>query len=288
MTDLILEFNNLYLTIPLDEQDQKKKSEEKLFKNISDSEFFERQTNKLIIKRAFFDNIKRVPDVHRYDLVHINRAWKLIYPNSTSQDCCCCCEHKDTVIDPNKNNILVILESPHKDEYCSCCFKPLAPANGETGTNFCNYFTSHVLNQVMKTPIYPLEPALQENEEYSICFVNPVPFQTSLHFIRGGYLKKDEEKALKEKVWKALFNKTPCKTDFIDRMAFYSKNKPVIILNSCTGNSTVSGTLKHTLKGAINTAVLSQKINCTDKFNTYHPSAWFDNNLIHPNLCTQW
>jgi hypothetical protein len=120
MTDLILEYGNSFPVVP-----NLSSEEIRLFNNVRHpNHYFSLcQNGDFIINKSFFDVSKRVLDVHRYDLVHINNEWKLIYPNTTSQDCCCC-EHKDTVIDPNKNNILVILESPHKDEYCSCCFKP--------------------------------------------------------------------------------------------------------------------------------------------------------------------
>ena len=151
MTDLILEYSINSFLPPI----SLTPNEVNLFSSATKSLYFEKLPKPstqydnpsydfLIINNAFFDASKKVPDVYRYDLVNINGDWKLVYPNTLipAQPSC---YHHDVAIDPNKNNILVILESPHKDEYCKDCFKPLAPAMGTTGRNFCNYFTKNVL-----------------------------------------------------------------------------------------------------------------------------------------------
>lgn len=157
MTDLILEYgiNSFLAPIAL-----KTPEEFNLFSLASKSLYFDRlpkpssdptdNSEFLIIKSAFFDESKKVPDVYRYDLIFIHK-WTLVYPETRTPACCCDCsdcrqKYPDKEINPNKNNIFVILESPHKDEYCKNFFKPLVPANGVTGSNFCDYFTENVLD----------------------------------------------------------------------------------------------------------------------------------------------
>ncbi|MCX7093430.1 MAG: hypothetical protein NTY50_08300 [Methylobacter sp.] len=284
MTDLILEYGNNPNAYP--RVQNLNQAEIALFNTTNQKIFFNiNSNNDYIIQNGFFHNNKRVPDVYRYDLVKTNGSWELVYPNSVNnkaQPGCYC--YDITNIDPNKNNILIILESPHQHEYdYNNGFIPLTPAQNSTGNNFCKYFTSHVLNH---SYFYPLLSMLNKNE-YSICFVNPVPFQTSLHFIHEKRLFTNGVTGkLRDKIWEQLFNNHYLRTDFINRMQLYSSIKPVIILNSCTGkliNSSVkSGTLKDNVKSIIN-----QNMNCTNKVNTYHPSFWHAHKG-KPNFCSSW
>lgn len=280
MTDLILEHGSLpYPRIMMDAD------EITLFKDVNKSPFFGIDSNgDYQIKNRFFLD-KEVQDVYRYDLIRVNKKWKLVYPNSRklafSGESCLGCHsnYKDEAISPDKNNIIVILESPHKDEYCKDCFKPLVPANGDTGTNFCDYFTSHFLNYFIKE-FGTIESRLSKNNTYSICFVNPVPFQTSLHFI---HKSKKMHVPLRDKVWKELFKLQ--KDEFLNKMGSYSNNQPIIILNACTGGAQVNGTLKNILRQEINIAISSKKIKCHAKFNTSHPSSWWSSKN---RRCTKW
>lgn len=233
--------------------------------------YFEKKSNgDFIVKKPFFYKSKKVSDVYRYDLRYIKKQWTLVFPNTRTPGCSCCHKQRDISVDPTKNNILVILESPHKDEYCEKYLKPLAPANGQTGENFYHYFTKHVLNNNNL-----LISKLKKRTTYSICFVNPVPFQTSLHFIH-----KNMPTTLRDKVWAELF--PDCRLDFLKRMKFYSKSNAVIILNSCTES------LKCYVKITIDSAITKKIINCTDKFKTPHPSSGHWANHKCKTLCTAW
>lgn len=291
MTDLILEYgiNSFLAPIAL-----KTPEEVNLFSLASKSLYFDRlpkpssdptdNSEFLIIKSAFFDESKKVPDVYRYDLIFTDK-WTLVHPETrTSAYCCDCSDCRKKY--PDKNNILVILESPHKNEYCKEFFKPLVPANGATGTDFCEYFTHYVLKHSLgkaKRQGFSLESILNTKKIYSICFVNPVPFQTSLYFIRlqtslyfirRGGLSSYREKKLRNYVWEKLFSLF--KDKFIDRMKFYSSIQPVIILNTCTSfkPSKKGITLQQMVKEEIDPAIKYRRIKCTNKFNTHHPCSW--------------
>ena len=204
MVDLILEYGNRgqYPKIPLTS------NQVNLFCKSPLPPYFDiDSTNDLIIKRAFFYN--QVEDIHRYDLRYINRKWILCKPNSStvaeffeSQTCCGNPRNLDRPISPDKNNILIILESPHMDEYCQACMKALASANGATGLNFHKYFTEFILGKCL---INRLSLSLNINEVYSICFVNPIPLQTSLYQVLRQAISSD----IRDSVWKQLFP-SPC------------------------------------------------------------------------------
>ncbi|MFZ2449850.1 MAG: hypothetical protein WAW36_04955 [Methylovulum miyakonense] len=241
----------------------------------------------LVVTKKFF-NGKAVDDVHRYDLKYCNGEWMLFEPRSNNLATLKPLSEKpskhDRDITPNKaaNNILIILESPHKDEYDDDNFLPLGPANGATGENFLNYFASPCMNIVLYKLIKDLHLNLDEGKVYSICFVNPVPFQTTLDFIlRPIKSKKKDKKAektyrdqLKTEVWNALFYY--CHHHFKCRVLSYN---PSVIINACTKE------LKDKVKLAVDNP--NNQIKCPNKFNTTHPSGWHGSNLSK-TICTIW
>lgn len=258
-----------------------------------------------IVKEKFFR--ARIPDVYRYDLRYCNtkNEWVLCLPNSTGINNASKWQPKklsdykqnhythENPIENNESakNILIILESPHDEEYhypdaLYQDFTALQPANGKTGENFFEYFTKDtnangktssggILNY-SEPNLMPstLKDFLNEDEVYRICFVNPVPFQTSLHFFHGKPLNKEITKDLRDIVWKKLF--IHCQSDFIRRVQLY---KPFAILNACTGDIKKPDSLKSRVKTALgNSHALYQ-------FNTPHPSSWWSTNN---RKCKKW
>ena len=192
----------------------------------NNSEYLDKSGDTLIVKETFFID-KKVKDKWRYNLKY-NNDWHLTKPNGLPIICNPSSgdfylEDKDIQSDNLDDNIpviLVILESPHKDEYRDDDFFPLSPANGDTGVYFSKYFTSHALLILISLGLN-----LDDNQQYKIFFVNPVPYQASLYKIHG----KGVQDTLRDKIWKQLY--PLCKVDFEARIRSY---KPKIILNSCT------------------------------------------------------
>lgn len=272
---IVLNQSEIYLFSNLFSPSLPKKLQGYLRKN-SDEDF--------VVTKNFF-NGKSVADIHRYDLKHSIGEWMLFEPGKNNLAILKLLSEKpskhDRPITPSAqaNNILIVIESPHKDEYDESDekFLPLAPANGATGVNFLQYFASPCLNVVLDKLINQFNLNLDESKTYSICFVNPVPFQASLHFIfKDDHFKDDHFKEkFKEKVWKVLF--TYCNVWFTERVRSYN---PSIIINACTCN------LKNHVKDAID-APYSQ-INCNNKLNAYHPSSWYGKKLYSKNICSSW
>jgi hypothetical protein len=127
----------------------------------------------------------------------------------------------------------------------------------------------------------PLKNYLNRNFTYRICFVNPVPFQTSLHFIhRQGIKPKSDYEKIRNAVWNKLF--LHCERDFIKRLESY---KPFAILNACTGGKEglkKPDALKFKVKAAINNFSCSNYIY---KFNTSHPCYW---QIEKNRYCNKW
>ena len=267
-----------------------------LFNHKLPSNFFSQNINDIFtVKKDFFYR-KRMPDVWRYDLKYCEDKgqWLLYEPNTddianqwvrrTTNDYC---QYENPIQnDEAANNILIILESPHDDEYHypdakNPYFMPLQPANGATGINFSNYFTKYkngrdtniskcILTHTVKKMADSLESKLTQGQIYHICIINPVPFQASLHFYHRQSLKTGEITGdIRDIVWKELFKH--CENDFIRRIGFY---KPFAILNACTGGRDGlkdSDSLKFKVDSAINKVSF---VNNIHKFNTAHPSYW--------------
>lgn len=291
MAKLILEFGNAscYPCINLDA------TVANILSNISfqnrpvlQNYFSKNSNNSFTVKDAFFHPNKEVPDVYIYDLRRYRGEWRLFSPNSshrntaplkecTKINCSSECSPSPKKIAKAKN-ILVILESPHDEEYDNN-FNPLQPANSSkgTGSNFFNNFTKHILPILCNS----LKIKLYQKKVYRICFVEPVPYQSSLHFIHKQDLNSNKNKSfnkLRNEVWKSLF--VFCKDDFIKRIESY---EPFIIINACTGEKNTDS-LRKEVKEAIDEIVKNNpksKIARAYKFRTNHPCAW-------KSQCFEW
>ncbi|MCX7096970.1 MAG: hypothetical protein NTV43_03575 [Methylococcales bacterium] len=242
-----------------------------------------------VVKNSFFNKKTEIPDVHRYDfdffegtVVQKRAALGNLLTFTQRKK-----KHNEEFIHIDKplnnpanrntlqNTILVILESPHISEYDEN-FNPLTLANGTTGDKFFNNFESHILSK--------LQSCLNlSNGTYSICFINPVPFQTSLNFIHKTSMEQDKTASvIRNKVWKAIY--PYCERDFVSRIHLY---QPIAIFNMCTGGLNKGvvevDSLKHWVK-----LTIDANINCNIKFHAYHPSGIRGRNLSSPDLCVQW
>ena len=128
-------------------------------------------------------------------------------------------------MDPGTNGIVLLLESPHKHEYCRGINDPIAPARGPTGDNICTYL-GEVLEQIEQQQV------LECGDDVTIS--NPIQFQTSLSTIHGRSLSgkgSSPWKRLRNAVWTTLWEENYIKQDFLLRLCHYN---PKIIINACT------------------------------------------------------
>lgn len=177
---------------------------------------------------GIYEENKRVHDVYRYTLVAIENTYVLTsphskkiikernkdFPGSKFRD-----YYTKNICNDNKT-ILLIIESPHKDEYTED-FSPIAPAQGVTGDRIDKFLCTILKHNNCKI----------ENGEYNILICNPVQFQTSLRSLYPPKLtlNKSAKSGIKDKVWKKIFEKE--KKDFEKRLDIYN---PKIVINACT------------------------------------------------------
>lgn len=167
----------------------------------------------------------------------------------------------------HKSKIILILESPHKDEYvtrCDECSKGFkcglyaspAPARGATGRNIKN-----LLPMLFK----------KNFEDYHVAFMNIIQYQCSLGMPLYGY--PDNQKR-KNKIVKKLFldhrENYGYFNEFISRLdSVYEPNKDIVVICT-TGGIKVRDRILKEIKTALNTEnVAMQYVLSAD-----HPSYW--------------
>ena len=185
----------------------------------------------------------------RFILVYKDFKWVIKKPN---EDVSAKFEFEISDIDlkQSENNIFFILESPHRDEYSpDDKMTPKVPANGKTGENLNEYFTSHVLPILIGFGL-----KLDIKKEYNFCLINPVPYQASL----GNLYPKGLISNIRDGMWKTLYKYTRVKFENL-----FNIYKPIIVINACTTE------FKDSVQESIN-----KKTSTTMKFTTTHPSSW--------------
>lgn len=207
----------------------------------------------------FFNKNKKVDNVYRYLLkIRLEEKEKLklyYFVNKHlhfSQSI-----YNDHPISEEKNIpvILLILESPHEEEYIyKNILCPNAPAQGKTGIN------------IEECIIEVFDKIINNNKindgDYRIIIYNPIPYQTSLHYLHNKGINSSF-KTLRNNVWKKLWNEeVSIKNEFKD---FLKNNDIKIVLNATTSD----------LKEYVSDFIKSNS-NIKNKFEIYHPAAWWN------------
>jgi hypothetical protein len=198
-----------------------------------------------------FQNKHRVPDVWRYIVEVGNADIEIIPVDKTIQ----ISEFDDRpAADANGDNILLILESPHKSEYKydkkNFTLKPKAPAQGYTGRNIQSYI-GDLLKKISNLT----------GGNYNLIISNPIPYLCSL----GIFTDKLNAK-VRDNVWNAVWNISNERDEYVIREDFIARCKhyrPEYIINCCTAN----------LKMNVTDCLLVNGFN-NNLYTAHHPSAW--------------
>ncbi|MGZ5050531.1 MAG: hypothetical protein ACXWF8_00755 [Methylobacter sp.] len=198
-----------------------------------------------------FKNEYRVPDVWRYIVEVDNKDIEIIPLDKNIQ----LSEFDDRpASDAVGENILLILESPHKSEYKHdkkhFSLTPKAPAQGYTGRNIQSYI-GDILKKVSNLT----------SGSYNLIISNPIPYLCSL----GIFTDKLNAK-IRDNMWNAIWNianevgEYVIRQEFIGRCRRYS---PEYIINCCTAN----------LKTNVTNCLLDNGF-YNNLYTAHHPSAW--------------
>lgn len=213
--------------------------------------FIEKSDTEIILKKDFFSEDYKVPNVCRYRLVKTDGEYNLL-PNEAKK--IYSSAFNDIKIDgefleENKLPVIIlILESPHKDEYdYTPNLTPKAPAQGVTGTQICEKFEKIINNHLDELEL--------KDTEYRILIINPIPYQTSLYYCHQKGLIKN----IRDFVWETLWENGGYKSDFINIL---TNIEPDVVINACTKD----------FKNNIDEILVGIQIG--KKCQVNHPSSW--------------
>ena len=160
------------------------------------------------------------------------------------------------------DTLVLILESPHKDEYRDNCIDiPIAPAQNNIAPNNNRIIGTGIGIANHLLDIISLCPSLYCNlsvGETRVILCNPIQFQTSLVAV----IDVPNRKGVRDAVWKEFWNMQEIKNNFEDRLESYEPN---YIINACTSR----------LQNKISEFLLQcNRFPDSMKYETYHPSVW--------------
>lgn len=218
-----------------------------------------RQTN------ARYPNRTRV-EFTRYAKKNVDKAVLNLLPNEIP-----------TSFNPYRRAIVLVVESPHHNEYLY--FRndmiPLVPASNSTGTCIHNRIGC-VLSSILEI-LHELDLARNLKFPAPLIVCNPIQYQTSMHFLLRGKLNA----TVRNNIWSSLWNfsiqnsVTPFRDNFIERLSSYN---PQIIINACTSGG--SSQLANKVCDAIDD---SGRFENTFIFSSTHPSYWWDDHQYNIN-----
>ena len=153
----------------------------------------------------------------------------------------------------NRNCILIILESPHFDEYDTITHQAKGPAYGTTG----KWFEKNFLNILNNSNV-----VLDKNLIYDIIFINSVQYQASQGM-------KPLKLLIKDKNWLSFWHKG-FNADLCKRIRTFNRN--TIIINACT----YGGKKLHDRVHSVLYCAYQKHIgNTNNLYQSYHPSTWW-------------
>ena len=246
-----IEFNNRS-NFKIDIPSKAKLILKKIFKTHVSTSFFSSSGLKNIVSISDY----KVPDVWRYvisidSMNNVNKLFlcqslkKSVYPDRDIPE-----------IFSYTKRIILLLESPHKDEFYfkNGILTTKAPAQGATGGNI-NFYITNIIEDIIKQA--PLSKGT-----YDLLIVNPVPYMASLGVFYDGGMEAE----LKENVWNTFWGIKDITDDFEKRCIDY---KPSLILNFCTKGKKIK------MQEKITSFIMNiSNLNTIPIWNGNHPSIW--------------
>ena len=151
--------------------------------------------------------------------------------------------------------LLLILESPHRKEYCHP--NGPVPANGTTGSNIRRY-----LGELLKSKRTLTESSLE------VILVNAVPYQCS----QGATLNDYGKRSKRDKVFRAAFcaESETHGLEFVRRMSGYVRASDIVV-NCCT-----KGVTRPQLRDLVHDSLMRLGEKNLMHLSTSHPVSWFN------------
>lgn len=229
-----------------------------------------RVANGKLCIHGLFGCENRVPDVDRYKIVNCGQGIAIKdHQAATGGSNHSTNPYIDRRITSERPppTLVIVLESPHRDEYGVSVKSPIAPARGTTGARIHKYLFC-VLNSCPQMRVL-----LSCHAPVRVVIANPIPFQTSAYAIHGGRLK--EPALLRNFIWPALWclqDSTSETTEYVFQQEFRSRlngYNPIAIVNACTSGGQRRNKVATVLQDWRRSCVRSVQL-----YEVAHPSTW--------------
>ena len=192
----------------------------------------------------------------RYIIPHCNHTGEAIY------DCDIFEQDLGQHLQQQPGSIVLLLESPHKDEYGRNITVRKAPAAGRRGSggNIARCLDTVLMHIQIETGL--IMPGCH------VVISNPVQFQTSLHAALLDEHRKELDNTLRDNVWRTLWDEPCIKQCFLTRLGRYH---PKVIINACTGKLDQPKDLKRLVNDFVHA-----NLPLVPLFAVAHPASWQD------------
>ncbi|MGU8577019.1 hypothetical protein ACV3RL_09880 [Clostridium perfringens] len=181
---------------------------------------------------GMFDDNTKVKDTYRYKISFEENYPKFIdiVPRKNEEDFMVNSNYKEYPISHEKEikSIVIILESPHKDEYLEKDkhLIPKGPAQGKTGEGIKENILV-LLNELQQN--YDLD---FKNGIYRVILINSIMYQTSIYSLhKVGLSENLKYQKLRDNIWRQIWANKESKKLLNDRV---KKSNPYLIINACT------------------------------------------------------
>ncbi len=172
----------------------------------------------------------------------------------------------DSSISMPLKRMILVLESPHIDEFNFCCdsqeSKAIGPANGITGLNIRKDICAPTRDFLALSFVHP-------QDVFALILMNSVPYQCSLGKNLGGPENIGPRKD-RDKVFMACWGKA--KQDFCNRLTRYLTEETLVI-NACTRGEHRVGTGYQWLRNLVEDAIVECGVRPRYHLRRYHPSS---------------
>ena len=172
----------------------------------------------------------------------------------------------DSSISLPLKRMILVLESPHIDEFNSCHDsqepKAYGPANGTTGLSIRNYISAPTRDFLTLSFVHP-------QDVFALILMNSVPYQCSLGNKLSGRTNTGSRKD-RDKVFMACWGKA--KQDFCNRLTRYLTEETLII-NACTRGEHMVRSGYQSRRELVDEAIVECGVRSERHLRRYHPSA---------------
>ena len=221
--------------------------------------------------RGLFSSEMRVRDAQRYTICWPAEARvPCLRPNRERSTQFSQSAFYDRV--PEADTILLLLESPHVEEYQSDpesgWLRRNAPAQGNTGRRIQEHFAD-VLSRG--------ELSHELCDGAKVVIANPVQYLASLRSIVeildvDTKERREIRSRVRDAVWLALWSIEAVRRDFEERLRRYEAR---VVINACTRTMSNAWTAPYPMSAHV-AAFVAAHCPSAEQYETTHPSRWFD------------